>query len=187
MSANKLNEPWNSFLRDLDQIVQGPTHLHCIGGFVVTNFYGFDRETRDLDVLDARSHGKLDELFELAQEGSALHKKHSVYLQRVTILEAYPGDYETRLSEMYAGAFTKMRLFAPEAHDLALMKLGRNSERDREDVKYLVRAGRITEEELRDRYEKEMRGYIAVLERRTDPIVELWIDMIRKERLRNQG
>jgi hypothetical protein len=44
-------------------------------------------------------------------------------LERVTVIEAFPDSYETRLTEMYAGAFTRIRLFAPEAHDLALMKL----------------------------------------------------------------
>ncbi len=178
-------EPWGAFLRDLDQIAQGPTELHCIGGFVVTMFYGFDRETRDIDCLDARSHTNLDEMFRRGQEGSGLHKKHHVYLQRVTIIEACPDDYETRLTEMYAGSLEKIRLFAPEAHDLALMKLGRNSERDREDVKYLARTGHITAEQLQDRYDREMRSYIALPERRTDPIVEMWTEMIREEQERS--
>jgi hypothetical protein len=35
---------------------------------------------------------------------------------------------------MYPGQLKNIRLMAPEAHDLALMKLDRNIERDREDV-----------------------------------------------------
>jgi len=140
-----------------------------------------NRETRDIDCLDARSYTSLDEMFRLGQEESDLHRKHRVYLQRVTVIEACPDDYETRLTEMYVGALANIRLFAPEAHDLALMKLGRNSERDRADVKYLAKAGHITAERLRDRYEKEMRSYIAVPERRADPIVELWVEMIQEE------
>ena len=61
------------------------------------------------------------------------------------------------------------------------MKLGRNIERDREDVKYLARQGLITTEGLRRRYETEMRSYIAQPERRTDPVLELWVEMIREE------
>ena len=99
-------------------------------------------------------------------------------MERVTVIEAFPDSYETRLTEMYAGAFTRIRLFAPEAHDLALMKLQRNIERDREDVKHLARVGLITSGELRDRYEKEMRPYIALPEQRTDPIIKFWVDMI---------
>jgi hypothetical protein len=182
MSPDAAPEPWNSFIRDLDQILNEPADFHCIGGFVVTNLYGFDRETRDIDVLEVRSSGETAELFELAREGSELHRKHDVYLDRVTIIEAPPDNYETRLTEMYAGAFTRIRLLAPEAHDLALMKLQRNIERDREDVKHLARNGHITTRELLDRYEKEMRPYIALPERRTDPIMQLWIDMINEQR-----
>ena len=104
---------------------------------------------------------RAQDLFERAREGSVLHKKQCVYLERVTVIEAFPDSYETRLTEMYAGAFTRIRLFAPEAHDLALMKLQRNIERDREDVKHLAKVGLITSGELRDRYQKEIRPYIA--------------------------
>lgn len=164
-------DPWNSFIRDLDRMLSEPADFHCIGGFVVTNFYGFSRETRDLDVLEIRSSGNVKRLFEHAREGSELHNKHHVYLDRVTVIEAPPENYEVRLTEMYAGAFTHIRLLAPEAHDLALMKLQRNIERDREDVKHLARTGRITAQRLRDRYEEEMRPYIALPEQRTDPII----------------
>ncbi|MGA9042734.1 MAG: DUF6036 family nucleotidyltransferase [Terriglobales bacterium] len=180
MSPN-VPEPWNSFIRDLDQVVKGPADFHCIGGFVVTNLYHFERQTRDLDVLAIRSTSDLGELYERAQEGSELHKKHHVYLHRVTVIEAYPEDYDTRMTEMYAGAFTNIRLFAVEAHDLALMKLQRNNERDREDVKHLARTRCLTIKQLQDRYAQEMRSYIALPEQRTDPIVELWIEMIREE------
>jgi hypothetical protein len=120
MSGSVVPEPWISFIRDLDLILTEPADFHCIGGFVVTNFYGFGRETRDLDVLEVRSSGNIETLFELAREGSKLHKKHHVYLDRVTVIEAPPDNYETRLIEMYAGAFANIRLFAVEAHDLAL-------------------------------------------------------------------
>lgn len=176
-----LPEPWNSFVRDLDQIVNQPADFHCIGGFVVVNFYGFERETRDLDVLEVRFSGDTEELFSCAREGSALHREHRVYLDRVTVIEAPPEDYETRLTEMYPGSFANIRLFAPEAHDLALMKLQRNIERDREDVKHLVRTGHITAERLLNRYESEMRPYVALPEQRTDPIIRFWVDMIREQ------
>jgi hypothetical protein len=68
----------------------------------------------------------------------------------------------------------------PEAHDLALMKLGRNIERDRDEVKSLARQRFITPEGLKQRYEKEMRPYISVPERRADPVLDFWIEMIRE-------
>ena len=45
------SEPWLSFLTELDAALDGPADFHCIGGFVVSQHYGFARETADLDVL----------------------------------------------------------------------------------------------------------------------------------------
>jgi hypothetical protein len=58
------------------------------------------------------------------------------------------------------------------------MKLGRNIERDRADVIFLARQGFVTAEKLKQRYETEMRPYIADAEHRTDPVIDLWIEMI---------
>ena len=69
---------------------------------------------------------------------------------------------------------------AAEAHDLALMKVGRNHERDREDEKFLARLGFITPEELNHRYIEEMRSCITQAEQRYDPAINLWVEMIRE-------
>lgn len=110
-----------------------------------------------------------------------MHRKYGVYLDLVTVIEAWPEDYEQRLTEMYPRRLKNIRLYAPEAHDLALMKLGRNIERDREDVKFLARQGFITAEGLQQRYEQEMRPYIAMPEQRTDPVIQLWTGMLRED------
>jgi hypothetical protein len=39
-------EPWRSFLSDLDAILDEPADLHCIGGFAISQYFGFGRETR---------------------------------------------------------------------------------------------------------------------------------------------
>ena len=44
-------EPWLTFLTDLDSALEEAADFHCIGGFVVSQHYGFARETADLDVL----------------------------------------------------------------------------------------------------------------------------------------
>ena len=72
-------------------------------------------------------------------------------------------------------------LLVPEAHDLALMKLCRNIERYREDVKYLAREGLMTTGELKLRYEDEMRPYVALAEQRIDPVLQFWLEMIRED------
>jgi hypothetical protein len=174
-------EPWGAFLRDLDEIATEPVDFYCIGGFVITRKYGYQRETNDLDVLDIAPSTQRREFLQKGTEGSELHLKHHVYLDLVTVIEAYPEDYETRVTEMYPAQLNRIRLFAPEAHDLALMKLGRNIERDREDVKFLARQGFITPEELNRRYEKEMRSYISLPDRGTDQVLSFWVEMIQED------
>ncbi len=44
-------EPWFSFLAELDSYLVDPADFHCIGGFAVSQHYGFGRETADLDIL----------------------------------------------------------------------------------------------------------------------------------------
>jgi hypothetical protein len=65
--------------------------------------------------------------------------------------------YEERLVPMFPGAWVHLRLFALEAHDLALTKLERNWDRDRNDVQQLARAGHLNPEILRERYYRELR------------------------------
>jgi hypothetical protein len=60
-----------------------------------------------------------------------LHRKHKGYLDEVAVAST-PENYEDRLAPMFPSARDQLRLFALEAHDLALSKLERNYERDRE-------------------------------------------------------
>ena len=82
-----------------------------------------------------------------------MHQKYEVYLDAVTVATP-PEDYEERLVPMFPGAWRRLRLFALEAHDLALSKLERNFERDRDDVQRLARAGHLRPEVLSERYYK---------------------------------
>ena len=170
-------EPWGAFLRDLDRQLVRPVELHCLGGFVVTMLYGLRRPTADIDVLVVRPPIDLNPLAGL---GSSLYKKHRVYVQLVTVLEAYPEDYEERLTEMFSGAFRNLRLFALDPYDLALTKLGRNSQRDREDVFHLANAVPFDIETLRARYQ-EMRPCLGNPERE-DLTLKLWIEAIEENR-----
>lgn len=82
-------------------------------------------------------------LTEIAGRGSPLHRKHKLYLDAVTVATP-PEDYERRLVPMFPGNWTHLRLLALEAHDIALSKLERNHERDRDDVQQLARAGHLS-------------------------------------------
>jgi hypothetical protein len=53
-SSSRPLEPWNSFLKELDSAMNTIVRLDCIGGFVVTQLYGLDRPTADVDFVELR-------------------------------------------------------------------------------------------------------------------------------------
>jgi hypothetical protein len=159
MRPDRPAEPWFSFLTDLDSAIEGPVEFHCIGGFVISQHYGFARETADLDVLTVIPADAARQVDELAGKGSPLQKKHGVYIDHVGVA-SYPDNYETRLVRVFP-VWTNTRLWALEPHDLALTKLERSNDRDIRDVMYMAQAGLIDQETLVSRYETEIEPYIA--------------------------
>lgn len=143
-------------------------------GFVVTQLYGVARSTSDVDFLCVVPNVQ-GFLTDIAGKGSALHRKHKLYLDAVTVATP-PEDYEHRLVPMFARSWTHLRLHALEAHDIAVSKLERNYERDRNDVQQLARAGHLNRETLRDRYYKELRPNLLAHEARHDLTLELWVE-----------
>jgi hypothetical protein len=77
----------------------------------VTVVYGLERTTADVDVLAVVPRGEVGHLIGLAGKGSALHRKHGLYLDLVTVTTV-PADYEQRLMKIAVGAFKRLRLFA---------------------------------------------------------------------------
>jgi len=172
-------EPWRSFLEELDQRATEETRLDCMGGFVVTVLYGFSRETSDLDVLIIAPREQGTPLIELGAQGGTLHKKYKVYLDYVGVAKV-PENYEERLTEMFAGQFKRLRICALDPYDLALSKLERNIQRDRDDVKHLARAIPLELKILKERYEKELRWQLRNPERE-DLTLKLWTEMIEED------
>ena len=119
MPSDKIPEPWQSFLKDLEKIVTEEVHLHCLGGFVVTQIYGLHRATVDLDVLLIAPSDQRTLLLEQAGKGAEFHKKHKVYLDFVAVASV-PYDYDDRLTAMFPGRFPRLRLFALDPYDLVL-------------------------------------------------------------------
>lgn len=168
-------EPWFSFLTELDSIVDESADFHCIGGFVVSQCYGLGRETADLDVLTVRPRGAVSRIAELAGKGSPLQRKHCVYVDPVGVAN-YPDDYETRLIRVFP-VWRNIRLWALEPHDLALTKLERSNDRDIRDVLYLAQSGLVQRETLISRFEQEYEPYVTgrtpTWNRST---LQMWID-----------
>jgi len=167
-------EPWRSFFAEVDSHVTGTVHLHCCGGFVMIQLYGVARTTSDVDFLGVVPNVRSG-LLEIGGKGSALHRKHKVYLDAVTAATP-PENYEERLAPMFPGAWRRLRLSGLEAHDLALTKLERNIERDRDDVQQLARAGYLKPEVLKERYYSELRPNLMAYETRHDLTLELWLE-----------
>jgi len=87
----------------------------------------------------------------------------------------------TRLERMWPEfKLDHLRLFALEAHDLALTKLERNSEKDRQDIEDLARAGKLDPETLRARYVREFRPNLLAHAERQDLTMDLWIESIQE-------
>ncbi len=182
MPSNFPPEPWKSFFTEIDASLEEEVVLHCLGGFVMTILYGLDRPTADVDILPIGSNAATDSLIGLAGQGSTLHKKYRVYLQVVGVAQV-PVNYEDRLTEMFPGTFNHLRLFALDPYDLALSKLERNAQRDRDDVKHLALSVPLDLNMLQERYQKELRPDLGNPERE-DLTLKLWIDIIEEERQR---
>lgn len=175
MPRKALHELWRAFFEALDRELSGPCDLHCFGGFVLTEHYGVARSTIDVDVVDVRGADVAD-IARRASRGSQLHRRYRAYVDVVTVAEI-PEDYESRLIDMKVGGLSHLRLLAFERHDLALAKLARNTDRDREDVVALARGPGLDPEVLRSRYRDELRPTLGRPDRE-DLTLELWIEMI---------
>ena len=180
MLAKLIPEPWHSFFSDIDASLTENAELHCIGGFVVTVLYALARPTADIDVIAITPRSEIESLLSLAGQGSELHRKHKVYLQLIGVATT-PDGYEERLAEISPGTFKRLRLLALDPYDLALSKLERNAQRDRDDVLHLARTLPLDLNLLRKRYQDELRQYLGNPERE-DLTLRLWIEAIEEER-----
>lgn len=185
MPSEQIPEPWASFLSQIDGRLRENVELHCFGGFVIAMLYGLMRSTVDVDALPAAGRGAWRYLASMAGKGSELHQKYGVYLDFVTIA-TIPEDYDQRLTEMFPGAFRRLRLLALDPYDLALAKLERNIQRDRDDVKHLARTIPFDLETLKDRYLKELRPLLGNPSRE-DLTLRLWVEAIEEDRRRSDS
>jgi hypothetical protein len=133
-----------------------------------------------VDVLEIAPLSAANAFAQVAMLGGPLYKKYGIYLDRVTVAQP-PYEYESRLQEMFPGTFDHLHLMALDPYDLALTKLERNIERDRNDVRYLARTIPFDLELLRERYTTEQRPYLGN-PKREDLTLQLWIDAIEEER-----
>lgn len=175
MPPPNLHYPWNQFLAELDTLLTERVELHCIGGFAAVAAYHLPRSTNDLDYYTLVPAYCGQDLERLAGEGSALARKYKVHVHRAAVA-SLPMNYEERLRELFAGHFRNMRLCVLDPYDLALSKLCRNAERDREDVKHLAKTQKLEPTILRDRYVNELRAVLIGPPEWHDKTLEFWLE-----------
>jgi hypothetical protein len=83
------------------------------------------------------------------------------------------------VEELFPGRYTRLRLFGLDPYDLALSKLERNSQVDRDDVKYLFGTIPLNPDVLEHRYRTEQRPYLSN-EVRHDLTLGLWLEMLKE-------
>jgi len=171
----ELPNPWRAFLIDVDSQLPRPIAIHCLGGFVAAMYFDLPRPTNDLDYIEVIPRDAMMALQELAGIESPLARKHRVHLQHVAVA-SLPESYADRLTELFPRRFDRLRLFALDAHDLALSKLARNSPVERDDVAQLARSIPLQAEILRTRYQSELRPIIIGDVAQHDRTLEMWID-----------
>jgi len=175
-------EPWRSFVLAIDEKLSQDVWLHCIGGFAVTLHYEVGRTTSDLDFL-VSNNAQAATVQEIAGVGTDLDRQFKVHVHPVAVA-TYPEDYESRLAPMWETLPTAhLKLFVLEAHDLALTKLERNQDVDRDDVSALAAKGLLDPTVLEERYRAELRPNLPLPDR-GDLTLEIWMEIIRDARRR---
>jgi hypothetical protein len=171
---DRIPEPWISFLLNVDQVLDRPVSVHCLGGFVLSVLWRLPRPTGDIDIIEVAPQDAATILLDIAGKGAELAYRYKLHFHQVTVAEC-PEDYVSRLSEFTPAEFDHLRLFALEIHDLVLTKLGRNSPRDRSDVRFLVEKGALDRRILQARFESELGPYV-LNESRERLTLELWLE-----------
>ena len=78
---------------------------------------------------------------------------------------------------MFPGAYRYLRLMALDPYDIALSKLERNSQKDRDDVRFLGRTIPLDLAILQERYDTELRWQLGRPDRE-DLTMKLWMEML---------
>jgi hypothetical protein len=140
----------------------------CVAGGAALHFYTGGRVSNDIDaalsvrvLLDSRD---LRVAYTDPQGGARILYYDTQYNDSLALLheDAYKDALRIKVEGVDPHRLD-VRLLTPI--DLAVSKLSRFSEQDREDIRALGRAGLISEKALRRRAEEALPGYVGNLER----------------------
>lgn len=161
----------NEIVRKMETVLRqggyegAPIDMYLAGGMAV-NYYCGTRYTEDVDAsFSRRVLFSADEI--VADYVRADGKPSFIYLDtnyNPTFALMHQNFQEDSLLwgvGMEPGGIVNLRVLAPV--DLAISKISRFSERDREDIKALAAEGLITEQALRERAEDALLDYVGNL------------------------
>jgi hypothetical protein len=174
-----LPKPWPDFLKEIDNALSQQVSLTCVGGFVLAAMYDIPRPTGDIDYIAVMPQDAIHEIEAVGGRGSALAKKYGLALQAVGGISDSPEDYPSRLKELCIH-LQNLRLWVLEPYDLLLTKLTRNSGKDREDAKYLIKREKLEFETFYARWESEMAPWVANRERH-ELTAQLWKEYFQEK------
>jgi Nucleotidyltransferase of unknown function (DUF6036) len=142
------------FLRAIDQNLTKRFDMIIIGGAAAALAYKVVEFTKDIDTANS-----LDEI-ESACEKAKVQTGLDIPIGPARVEES-PYEYESRLVKVEVDGLKRLRIFVPEKHDLALMKITRGNANDIETVKQLNKTVGLDHKILVERFKKEMTHIIG--------------------------
>ncbi len=136
----------HAFLRALDTKLPRTVEITIIGGAAIGLVYDGAHTTTDIDLPPTN-----DEVFWNAVREVTAKLKRPVPVAPVSIYEA-PYDWEGRRMLMSVPGVTKLVIWVPEAHDLAIMKLARGATHDFQAIEDIHRSHPLKAKVLVERY-----------------------------------
>ena len=116
------------FLQAVDRHLDKPFRLDVIGGAAALLSFRIDSGTADIDAVN--NVAGLQKACTVARDETGL----KIPLSTVGIYDG-PYSYERRMKRVPIRGLKKLRVFVPEKHDWALMKITRLIEKDVEDIR----------------------------------------------------
>jgi hypothetical protein len=134
------------FFRLLDQELRRPTRITVIGGAAIGLSYDTRHSTTDIDLTPGQ-----DNAFWEAVGRARSRMANPVPVQAVGIFQP-PYSYEERCRRVAMDGVSRLQVFVPERHDLALMKIARGYAHDLQGVADMHSAQSLDLETLVARY-----------------------------------
>ena len=135
-----------SFFRLLDHELIRPTRITVIGGAAIGLLYNTSHATTDIDLTPGR-----DKAFWDAVTRARSRMEDPVPVEAVGIFQP-PYSYEERCRPVAIPGLSRLQVFVPELHDLALMKIARGYAHDLQGVADMHAANPLDLETLVARY-----------------------------------